>query len=334
MKMLKELSQIFRVGEWYDSKVPMLLLPALYIMITSGTASTGNDLGIVLLLLVFDSVFLAFGYLINDYADMEVDKKAGKEKIIHRLPALIPFFLVIGSVVLGCLPVLFVSHEWKTILVLVIIYFFGGSYSAPPLRFKERGILGLLVSSTAQRCFPLLLIPILLDVPVDGGYVLWMLLSFCVGIRYILVHQYIDAENDRRTGVETYVIHHQLEVAVLIKCAFAAELVITIILLVPVCQEYRWTIVFLMGYAFLSLIRWRGCKMVYGHGGLYSFDQVPLEDFYNHFLPLIFVILLMQQDLWWGILFVGWMMVLLRPTIRHLEFPAKIWKNQRRGKRG
>ena len=29
------------------------------------------------------------------------------------------------------------------------------------------------------------------------------------------------------------------------------------------------------GLRFLSLIRWRGCKMkVYGHGGLYSFDQV------------------------------------------------------------
>ena len=70
--------------------------------------------------------------------------------------------------------------------------------------------------------------------------------------------------------------------------------------------------------------------MVYGHGGLYSFDQVPLEDFYNHFLPLIFVILLMQQDLKWCVLFVAWMGILLRPAIRHLEFPVKIWKNRRR----
>lgn len=330
MKILKEWGQIFRVGEWYDSKVPMLLLPALYIMIIEGTASAEHALGNVILLLIFDSVFLAFGYLINDYADMDVDKKAGKEKVIHRFSVKVSLFIVIASVILGCLPVLVVSHEWKTVLVLGIIFFFGGSYSAPPLRFKERGVFGLIVSSTAQRCFPLLLIPVLSGTSVDAEYVLWMLLSFCVGIRYILVHQYIDAENDQKTGVQTYAIQHQSEVAILIKCAFVAELVLIIVLLAPICREYWWTNMFWICYVFLSLIRWRGCKMVYGHGGLYSFDQVPLEDFYNHFLPLIFVILLMQQDLKWCVLFVAWMGILLRPAIRHLEFPVKIWKNRRR----
>lgn len=76
----ERVGQIFRVGEWYDSKVPMLLLPALYIMIIEGTASAEHALGNVILLLIFDSVFLAFGYLINDYADMDVDKRLAKRK--------------------------------------------------------------------------------------------------------------------------------------------------------------------------------------------------------------------------------------------------------------
>ena len=332
MKMLSEWNHLFRVGEWYDSKVPMLMLPVLYATIASQEIYAADKLKMVLLLIVFDSVFLAFGYLINDYADMEVDQKAGKKKIMHRLPKHVPFLLVVGSVVLGCLPVLLVSHGWKTILVLAVIYFFGGSYSAPPLRFKERGVLGLLVSSTAQRCFPLLMIPVLLDMPVDKGYVLWMLLSFCVGIRYILVHQYIDAENDRRAGVETFALEHQSQVAVLIQWSFVAELLIIAVLLMPVCRLHRWTIVFLAGYAILSLIRWRGCRMVYGHGGLYSFDQVPLEDFYNHYLPLIFIILLMQQNPWWTVLLAAWILILLRPAVRHLEFPVKILTDQRKGK--
>ncbi|MGN1417979.1 MAG: UbiA family prenyltransferase [Acutalibacteraceae bacterium] len=323
MKVLKACNQLFRAGEWYDSKVPMLLLPALYAIVAAQGEYDSGQLKNVIVLMIFFSIFLAFGYLINDYADIEADKKAGKDKIMHRLPKPVPLLLVIGSVILGCLPVLLVSHDWKTIVILCVIYFFGASYSAPPLRFKERGVFGLLVSSTAQRCFPLLLIPLLLQIPVDAGYILWMLLSFFVGIRYILVHQYIDAENDRKAGVQTFALHHK-SVAVLIRLSFAAELLMMILLLIPVCMVHRWIIALLSAYALLSVIRWRGCKLVFGHGGLYSFDQVPLEDFYNQYLPLIFIILLMEQNLSWGILLAIWVLVLLRPTIKHLEFPVKI----------
>lgn len=334
MKMLTKCKMLFRFDEWYDSKVPMLLLPVFYTILIEKNATIVAALRNVFLLIFFDATFLAFGYLINDYADMDVDKKAGKVKLMHQLPMRVSKCLVIGTAVIGCIPVLFVSHEWETFLVLAVIYFFGSSYSARPLRFKERGVWGLLVSSTAQRCFPLLLIPVLFEQSVTIGYLFWLLLSFCVGIRYILVHQYIDAENDRKSGVETYAIDNLSKVAFLIKCTFVIEIIVNILLLFPVCREYRWTLGMIAGYTCLSVIRWRGCKMVYGHGGLYSFEQVPLEDFYNNYLPLLFAVLLSSRDLKWGILIILWVVLLLKSTIKHLEFPVKICVNQLKRKVG
>lgn len=324
MRGLKDAVGLFRVKEWYDSKVPMLLLPLLYGAALAADRFSPELFGKILLILYFDSIFLAFGYLINDYADMDVDKKAGKDKRMHHLPAGIPLFLVIGSIVLGCLPVLIVSPDWRTVLALAVIYFFGGSYSAPPLRFKERGVWGLLVSSSAQRCFPLFLLPVLMKTEVDAAYLLWILLSFFVGLRYILVHQYVDAENDRKAGVETFALHHQRKVAVLIRLSFAAELAFLTLLMIPAAVLRPWILWFLAAYALLTAIRWRGCRMVFGQGGLYSFDQVPLEDLYNHFLPLLFAVMMMQSDPGWGILPAIWAAALLYPAVGHLKFPARI----------
>lgn len=324
MKMLSEAGRLFRVEEWYDSKVPMLILPALYSVAVIRGGEVQGYLKYMLLLLCFDSIFLAFGYLVNDYADIDVDKKAGKKKVMHHLPGQIPLLLVIASGAAGCLEVLFISHSPLVIVALSVIYFFGASYSMPPLRFKERGIWGLLVSSSAQRCFPLLLLPVLLEIPVDRSYVLWMILSFFVGIRYILVHQYIDGENDKKSGVDTFALRHQRKVTILINLSFVTELALLAVLMIPAFEKSPWILVFFSGYFWLSLIRWRGCRMVFGQGGLYSFDQVPLEDLYNHFLPLVFVIMLMQRDLRWGVLLIIWGIFLLRPLIGHLRFPVKI----------
>jgi len=163
----KTVCRLFRVGEWYDSEIPLLILPALYILILTNGIWSGQQLCAVVMLTVFDCLFLAFGYLINDYSDLEVDRLAGKKKVMHAIPRQAAFLMVVLSAAAGCLSVLVISHSGFTVLWLAVIYFFGAFYSARPLRFKERGIWGWLVSSTAQHCFPLFLIPLLMGVSAD-----------------------------------------------------------------------------------------------------------------------------------------------------------------------
>ncbi len=323
MNFAYKVTKLFRIKEWYDSKVPMLILPALYTAILNAADSTAQIITVITLIL-FNSVFLAFGYLINDVADWEVDQKAGKKKIIHQMSKKTAISITCMTAAAGVVLILAVSHNWITVFTLSIIYFFGASYSAPPFRFKEKGVWGLIVSSAAQRCFPMLLIPVLTDTNPDFYFWLWFLLSFIVGLRYILVHQYLDAENDRKAGVHTFAESHMNVIAVMIQICFLLELIMLVILMQPLVKLNFAITAVLVVYALISFIRAKGSKAVFGQCGLYSFDQVPLEDFYNLILPLILICILMVTDLKWGILLIVWLVILLRPTMEHLKFPAKI----------
>lgn len=108
---------------------------------------------------LFVFLFLAFGYLINDYCDRESDKKAGKDKVIFNLSERtirISFILVIAGAIL---PVwIYSGFSLAVIGAEAVTFVMGASYSMPLFRFKEKGVWGLIVSSFAQRCMPLLVI--------------------------------------------------------------------------------------------------------------------------------------------------------------------------------
>jgi 4-hydroxybenzoate polyprenyltransferase len=75
-------------------------------------------------------------------------------------------------------------------------------YSLPPVRLKERFVLGWGASALAQRTLPLVIIFEALkgwDVVAVGLIVL----STLIGLRSIVVHQLRDRDNDRRSGVLT-----------------------------------------------------------------------------------------------------------------------------------
>lgn len=328
-RIATNLCLLFRVSEWYDSKVPLLTLPALSAIFLTETPFSALDLQILLTLLWFDALFLSFGYLINDFADRDVDRLAGKVKYLHNIPKRYALTLLFATFVAGVAPVLVLSYNGMTLLALLVIYFFGASYSIPPFRFKERGIWGLLVSSTAQRCFPLFLVPILLPHISVGMFILWMSLSFVVGLRYILVHQYIDAEHDRTSGVRTFAIGKETIVLRMIQVCFALEMILLVMLIIPIFHIHFWiSLITFSAYFALFLMRWNGCLSVYGHSGLYSFDQIPLEDFYNHFMPLLYCVLLTLQDWRWVLLILLWIIFLLRPTADHVRFPLRYMTDQ------
>ena len=90
-----------------------------------------------------------------------------------------------------------------SIFFIAVAYFFAIFYSIPPIRFKERGIWGLLVSATAQRSFICLFFFSLYDrYSLDTW--LFFLLFTVIGIRWILVHQLIDIQNDMNNEVHTF----------------------------------------------------------------------------------------------------------------------------------
>jgi len=147
--------------------------------------------------------YAMFGYMVNAWSDRAVDLAAGKRSALATLPDAAATALVGGVLLAGLACAVGLYGDQPLLLVLFGLAFVSAAaYSVPPLRFKERGFAGMLVSSVAQRALPALIVFEALG-GWDPAAVGLCLLGGLVGMRYIVVHQLLDADNDLATGVRT-----------------------------------------------------------------------------------------------------------------------------------
>ena len=144
------------------------------------------------------------GYLLNNVADYRADALKPR-----------PYFgdprEVVLAAVLGC-ALLLVTLSWvhsvAESLWLPLIAWgqlaIGLGYSLPPIRFKERGVLGLLTPAASQRLPAFLLL--VAAAPVFDPWAMGLLAGWLmlVGLLFILEHQLEDLDADRRSGTRTW----------------------------------------------------------------------------------------------------------------------------------
>jgi len=152
-------------------------------------------------LLVLLCLYAAFGYIINDYADRDIDRAAGKNKLLatwSERTALV----AVAIPCIGTLGIALLCLDASAIAIITVAILLAALYSLPPVRLKERGVLGWGAAALAQQTLPLAIIFEALkgwDLVAVGLTVLGTL----IGLRSIVVHQLQDRENDRRSGVHT-----------------------------------------------------------------------------------------------------------------------------------
>ncbi len=154
--------------------------------------------------IIFSMFSTTYGYLINDFADRELDALHGKDNTFKNDSAwkagiIVAVFLVL-SLIAGMK-----FLENRLFLPLWICWFFTATfYSLRPIRLKERGWIGLLFVVIAQRVLPTLLIFAAfkhleaVDMLVFTSYI------FARGLSSDLNHQLEDYQKDNMTGTETY----------------------------------------------------------------------------------------------------------------------------------
>jgi 4-hydroxybenzoate polyprenyltransferase len=150
-------------------------------------------------------VYLCFAYAVNDLADREADRLAGKQRTLGRLPA------GVGILVAISLCVVTLSVAWALRPppvywgVLTLGLALAHAYSAPPLALKRRGLLGIVVGPVLGKTVPLLLCCILWQR--WGWWVAWIagadLMKNAVDL---LFHQIVDEAADRNGGIRSYVV--------------------------------------------------------------------------------------------------------------------------------
>ncbi len=144
-----------------------------------------------------------FSIQINDLSDREKDGAAGKKRWISTLPHFMGVFLSLLIIAAGIIVIFLASGSVSVIISYAATILLAMAYSLRPLRFKERGISGIITYAAAATVIyvvvpwawlgsnPFLLLFLILAVFSDK----WVQLHF---------HQIVDHDADLKTEIKTY----------------------------------------------------------------------------------------------------------------------------------
>ncbi len=163
-------------------------------------------LGRVGLFFLFSSLMTAYGYLVNDLADVELDRRHGKSNAFAETSKGRAALLLLALLALGALtarpflrrPVF--AALWALWLGLATFY------SLPPLRLKGHGLTGLCATVLAQQTLPLLLLLAAFDTPWSPLGLAFGVFATLRGLSSDLGHQVRDYANDARTETRTFAV--------------------------------------------------------------------------------------------------------------------------------
>lgn len=121
---------------------------------------------------------------------------------------------------------------------------------------------------------------------------IFQLISFVNGIRYLLIHQNIDYENDLKSGVITLATSGRINYKLLIKLSLAIETVLVVALFIQISLISKLGIAIGVFYLIFEWIIGTVVVKYIKADWLGSFICVPFEDLYNIIIPVFLAALL------------------------------------------
>jgi 4-hydroxybenzoate polyprenyltransferase len=276
-------ARIVRWGDWGPSKLPPILILG-FLWILERRPPLGEAMLKIVGALLFAAFAFSFGYLINDLSDRPDDRRAGKPNAMETLDgkqALIWLFALASG---GVVVTLAAPAASGLLPVAMLGYATAVAYSAGP-RFKERGALGLLASALAQRAIPALFALLLFqDVQIEQSILIFA--YTIVGLRWILMHQAIDYQRDRLTGVRTFLSQRDRRLArdLIRRVLFPLEMLALSVWFILAVQRVPGLAVTALAYMAWVLLR----RRILGEAAYSwtSYSNAYLGELYTVFLPV------------------------------------------------
>ncbi len=203
------LATLTRSHEWWDHKTPQVL------SLAYATAIIANAPLFSLLypgfLMIFASLvaIAIYASIINDFTDLEIDRACGKSNMMEGLKPGMRLLLLLISLGLVLTAAAFIYPNIYGVVFYLLIAVSISLYSFEPVRFKKRGIWGIISCASAEHFFPVLFSIAVITWYSGSNIDIWWLcaaggLSLIYGIRSILWHQFLDKENDMQSGIRTF----------------------------------------------------------------------------------------------------------------------------------
>ncbi len=204
------INNLARTAEWFQWKIPPLAAAG-YATIFLNDLPFSAKMFSLPILIVSICMVGAYGYIINDIFDIEQDLAAGKKNTMAKLSPFMRFFLLGFCLFIGFTVFLLLNPTPLMLSLYAANFLLPTLYSVPPIRWKERGILGVLADTSAAHMLPTLIITYTItQLAPLAGIDSWLLVitmtiwAFFVGFRGIINHQLLDLEDDQRIDVITF----------------------------------------------------------------------------------------------------------------------------------
>ena len=216
--LLRYGARLLRLRDLWDK---LLHIGACSVLLWAGSGPTRANLPALALYLAAVLFLLIGGYALNDAADYRQDRLAGADprgpgpRRGHSLA------VSLAALSAGTILILMAAGSVVSRTVAAGSILLGVEYSLPPLRFKERGIWGVVVGASAQR--PALFLVWAAALGARAGVVLVLAIwLFFVGLTGMLGHQVLDRGRDRAGRVRTFVFRKGPRAALRLGAASAA----------------------------------------------------------------------------------------------------------------
>ena len=288
---------LLRGNDWWFYKIPPLLAIAYAQILIQDTPPQQS---IVTLLSLLISMFFvaAYGHVVNDIFDIEIDSQAGKQNRMASLSKGQRTLLSLSLAILGVIPWLFIGFNSTSAILLASIYTLLTIYPAPPLRLKERYIWGVVADAATVHAIPTLLVATvfssLIATSESGSHFLAIVATvwgFGCGIRGILLHQIWDRDNDLKSGIKTLATKFGVESLRfwINYIVFPLEAILSVVLVLLISQSAPSLLVSFTIYLLLQFLSTEYDKL---NPSPSVGKNILLHDFYEVWLPLSLVTLL------------------------------------------
>lgn len=204
---INELKLVFRWKDWGIDKIPVLFGICFYLIFVNGR-SVQTNISDFFVFLIFSISSTLYGFSINDYADLEIDRIHGKKNIFILLSVNKKnvILVLLGMIVLIS-GFYFINKPYFLFLWIVQV-FIATFYSLPPIRFKERGTIGLIIPFFAQLVLPTLICFSIFGEVLSLVCLYFLVYSIFKGGAYDIGHQFQDFILDSKTKTSTFAVRH------------------------------------------------------------------------------------------------------------------------------
>jgi 4-hydroxybenzoate polyprenyltransferase len=201
---LAAMRRAVRWREWYATKLPFVWTASA----SAAAASTLSDRDVLqrtAAVILFTCLCGAFGHVANDHADRASDRAAGRHSPVSRLSPGKAWLLLTALAAAALAALAATGSGAAGLFAGAATLALAAAYSLAPIRLKGRSAAGLWSAAAAQRTLPVLLAFAALG-HAGAEALAFAAVAQLAGLRWMLVHQIGDAENDRRAGIATYVV--------------------------------------------------------------------------------------------------------------------------------